>query len=60
MSERPSETIRRAVARIRDQHGPGYFQHEFWYALAERSGDVKGDTFDALKIAAAYLGELSP
>jgi hypothetical protein len=69
VSEDYAATIRRAAQSMREQHGPEHVRHEFWHSLAtwlelrarvaERSDDVKGDTFDALKIATAYLGEMS-
>jgi hypothetical protein len=69
VSENYAATIRRAAQSMREQHGPDHVRHDFWHSLATwlelkaraagRSGDIKGDTLDALKIATAYLGELS-
>ena len=59
MSEKPAETIRRAAALMREQHGPEHVRHQFWHALASWGAnpriEILGST-EAERLAAISFG----
>lgn len=65
VTETHAETLRRAAALMREQHGPEHVRHRFWHTLADWL-DVAAEALPgavlihALRIARAYLGETEP
>lgn len=62
-----AETLRRAAALMREQHGPEHKRHEMWNAMAEwldshadfHCVSCEPGICYALIVARAYLGEVS-